>query len=267
MSDRPASAHPLDRDRFEEMVREVTPALYRFARGVVHDDATAHDLVQETFLRAWRARDGFRGEASLLTWLRRILHHAAVDRFRRLEREELTDTIDEVWADDAYTVDGDAVVERSLDRGELQDALVHLPYTYRSALVLHDVEGWTAAEIAEIDDIGLPLAKQRIRRGRMALVTQLDRSADRRAALDGVVLRCWDARALVSDYLDDELAAADRHALEAHLAACPTCPPLYSGLVGTCAALGALRDPDSVVPPALVTRVRERLARETPSST
>lgn len=267
MSDVPAPSLPLDRVRFEALVRELTPALSRFARGVVRDDATADDLVQEAFLRAWRARDGFRGDASPLTWLRRILHHAAVDRFRRLEREELVDAIDDVWADDAYTVDGDAVVERSLDRRELQDALVHLPYTYRSALVLHDVDGWTAAEIAEALDIGVPLAKQRIRRGRMALVTQLDRSAARRVALDGVVLRCWDARALVSDYLDDDLPAPDRQALEAHLAACPTCPPLYAGLVGTRAALGALRDPDSVVPPILVTRVRDRLAQEPPSST
>ncbi len=267
MTDRPASATALDDARFEALVRELTPALYRFARGVVRDDATADDLVQEAFLRAWRARATYRGDASPLTWLRRILHHAAVDRFRRTAREDLVDRIDEVWAADAYTVDGDAVLDRALDRDELRDALVHLPYTYRSALVLHDVEGWTAAEVAEVHEIGLPLAKQRIRRGRMALVTQLDRAADRRAALDGVVLRCWNARALVSDYLDDDLPTEHRRALESHLASCPTCPPLYAGLVGARTALGGLRDPDSVVPPALVTRVRDRIGDEPSSST
>lgn len=259
MNDRPAPAPALGRERFEELVRDLTPALLRFARTVVHDDATAQDLVQETFLRAWRHRAGYRGEAAPLTWLRRILHHAAVDRFRRLEREDLVDAVEQWWRDDRYTVDGESVAARALDREALRDALVHLPFTYRSALLLHDVEGWTAAEIAEIHDIAVPLAKQRIRRGRMALVSQLDRAPERRAALDGVIMRCWDARSLVGEYLDDELSAGRRRELEEHLAACPTCPPLYAGLVGATVALGGLRDPDTVVPPAFVARLRAAL--------
>jgi RNA polymerase sigma-70 factor (ECF subfamily) len=252
----------LDRDQFELLVPELAPVLLRFARSIVHDEATAEDLVQETFLRAWRARDRFRGESTALTWMRRILHHAAVDRFRRLAHEDLVDAAEASWRDDAYTVDGDAVVERALDRDALLDALVHLPFTYRSAVLLHDVEGWTAAEVAEVADIGLPLAKQRIRRGRMALVTQLAGGDERRAALDGVVLRCWNARSLVSEYLDGELEADQRAAVEAHLSTCPTCPPLYAALVGTQASLTGLRDPDSVVPPAVIARLRTRIDAE-----
>ena len=88
------------------------------------------------------------------------------------------------------------------------------------------------------------------------LVDALAQGRERRDALRGVPLRCWDARSKVSDYLDDGLPSSDRVLVEGHLEACPTCPPLYAGLVGTRAALGALRDADAVVPPALADRSR-----------
>jgi RNA polymerase sigma-70 factor (ECF subfamily) len=254
-----APGQVLDTDRFEQLVRDAAPPLLRFARSIVRDEATAEDLVQETFLRAWRSRDRYRGDAAPVTWLRRILHNAAIDRFRRAEREQLVDAVELQWRDDTYTVDSDLVADRASDRDALHDALIHLPFTYRAALVLHDVEGWTAADVADALGIGVPLAKQRIRRGRMALVSHLSRADDRRAALEGVRLRCWDARALVSDYLDDELPDDQRRALESHLGSCPTCPPLYTALVGTRAALGELRDADAVVPPDLVSRIQTRL--------
>ena len=105
----------------------------------------------------------------------------------------------------------------------------------------------------------MPAAKQRLRRGRMALVSELARNAERRVALDGVPLRCWDARRLVSDYLDGELATADAEGVEAHLATCPTCPPLYAGLVEARAGLSVLRDPDSVIDPRTAERLRRHL--------
>jgi len=183
------------------------------------------------------------------------MHNLAVDRARRA-REIPVEEVEEKWRDDAYTVDAETVALRTESREELQDALVRLPFIYRSAVLLHDVEGWTMDEVARELGIGLPAAKQRLRRGRMQLVTALAEGAERRKALAGVPLRCWDARARVSDYLDEELSDAERGPLEAHLETCPTCPPLYSCLVGVCEALGRLRDPDTVVPPGLAERVR-----------
>ena len=116
------------------------------------------------------------------------------------------------------------------------------------------------AQIAEVQGVGLPAAKQRLRRGRMMLVDALSQGLERRDALHGVPLRCWDARSRVSDYLDDGLVASDRMLVQRHLEACPTCPPLYAGLVGARAALGALRDTDSVVPVSLADRIKELLA-------
>ncbi|HSL65053.1 MAG TPA: sigma-70 family RNA polymerase sigma factor [Gaiellaceae bacterium] len=245
----------LGADAFEALAAAETPRLLRFARSLVRDASAAEDLVQETLARAWERRGTFRGESAPATWLHRILHNLAVDRARRHAREVVVADVEERWRDDAYTVDAAVVVERAQSREELEDALVRLPFSYRSAVVLHDAEGWTAAEIADRLGIGLPAAKQRLRRGRMLLVTALAAGVERREALEGVPMRCWDARALVSDYLDGGLGARRRARLERHLETCPTCPPLLASAVGVRAALGALRDPDAVVPPALAARL------------
>lgn len=244
------------------LVAEV-PNLLRYARTIVPDTQVAEDLVQETLLRALQRADTFRGEAGLATWLHRILHNLAVDRFRADREDATVDVEREVeakWHDDSYTVDAAVVVERGETREELEDALVRLPVIYRATVVLHDAEGLTVAEIAEIQGIGLPAAKQRLRRGRMMLVDALAQGRARRDALHGVPLRCWDARGKVSDYLDDELPGPDRVLVERHLEACPTCPPLYAGLVGVRAAMGTLRDADGVVPASLADRIQELLS-------
>jgi RNA polymerase sigma-70 factor, ECF subfamily len=241
------------------------PGLLRYARTMVRDPALAEDLVQETLLRALQRADSFRGDSSLSTWLHHMLHNLAVDRFRG-DREDATEDlerdVEEKWRDDSYTVDASTVVERAETRAELRDALVRLPVIYRTAVVLHDAEGMTVSEIADVQGIGLAAAKQRLRRGRMMLVSSLAHGPDRQEALRGVPLRCWDARSKISDYLDNELAASDRVLVEHHLESCPTCPPLYAGLVGTRRALGSLRDADTVVPTTLAERISELLTHE-----
>jgi RNA polymerase sigma-70 factor, ECF subfamily len=239
------------------IAREHGDDLYRFARHLTHDHALAEDLVHDTLLQAWDKRGQFRGDASLRTWLHRILHNMAVDRIRRHGREVVVEEVEDRWRDDAYTVDADAVIERAQLREELQDALVRVPEVMRTTVVLHDVEGWTVREIAELLDISLPAAKQRLRRGRMALVTALASGAERRGALAGVPLRCWDARRHVSDYLNGDLEPRTAEQVEAHLRTCPTCPPLYAALVGVHDQLGQLRDPNSVIPSAVIDRLRE----------
>ena len=131
----------LDAGRFEVLVRELAPSLYRFALSLVRDPHAAEDLVQETFVRAFEQRSRFRGESSEATWLRRILHNLAVDRARRSGREILVEEVEEKWRNDAYTVDSAVVVDRAEAREDLEDGLVRLPFIYRSAIVLHEWEG------------------------------------------------------------------------------------------------------------------------------
>jgi RNA polymerase sigma-70 factor, ECF subfamily len=242
------------------------PGLLRYAQSLTRDLNQAEDLVQETVTRALERADTFRGESSLRTWLHRVMYHLMVDRRRRDREVVVGDLADEdtravlhAWTEDDYTVDASVVVTRAETRAELEDALTRLPFIYRTAVVLHDAVGLTSPEVADVQQIGLPAAKQRLRRGRMLLVSALASGAERRERLKGVPMRCWDARARVSDYLDDELPLGERAELEHHLESCPTCPPLYAGLVGTRQALsGSWRDPDTVVPDRVLERLRPR---------
>ncbi|MEZ5225390.1 MAG: sigma-70 family RNA polymerase sigma factor [Acidimicrobiales bacterium] len=247
-----------------EELAEHLDTLYRYALGVTRDPELAADTVQDTLVRALERQDQYRGDAPLGHWLIRIAHHLIIDRGRRSQRERVVDEVDAEhaearWQLDDYTIDAALVAERAATRADLLDALVRLPYILRSAVVLHDVEGYRVADIAAIHEISLPAAKQRLRRGRMAMVTALASGPQRREATKGVPMRCWDARRHVSDYLDHDLEPATAAAIEAHLATCPTCPPLYAGLVGVHDELGQLRDPDSVIDPTLEHRLRTLL--------
>lgn len=172
------------------------------------------------------------------------------------------DAVEADWRDDSYSVEPERVLERAEFRDELEDALARLPVIYRVPVLLHDAMGWTVREIADAMDVGLPAAKQRLRRGRMLLVSALASDDSRRRVSLDQPIRCWQARRHVSAYLDDELDQSTRSAVEAHLARCPTCPPLYASLVGVRASLGGLRDPDSVVDGIVAERIRARLGSE-----
>lgn len=248
---------------FEALVAEHAHGLARFALALVRDPDRAEDLVQETFLRALERRDQLRDGAAAGAWLRRILHNLAVDRARRSAHELLVEDVEERWHADDWSVDAATVTANAESRAELEDALVHLPFGIRAVVLLHDVEGLTVQEIADALEIGLPAAKQRLRRGRMAMVTALAEGAERRQALAGVPLRCWDARRHVSDLMDGDADEVTTAMLRRHLETCPTCPPLYASLVGVRATMGRLRDPDSVVDPRLADRIAGALSRRT----
>jgi RNA polymerase sigma-70 factor, ECF subfamily len=251
------TGEPLEGRRLGDAIVAELPALSRTARVLVRDPVRAEDLVNDTVVRALEKASTFRGESSVRHWLRRIMHNLAIDQARR-PTELLVDEIEDRWRDDAYSVDAEAVVLRAETQDEVLDALVHIPYAYRATVILHDMEGLTTQEVADVMDVGLPAAKQRLRRGRMALVSALAAGHERRVALDGVPLRCWDARAQVSDYLDGELDDTTKRDVERHLESCPTCPPLYAALVGVTAVVAGLRDGDNVLNPAIAERIREQ---------
>ena len=236
--------------------------VYRYALSSTGNPDLAADICQDTFLKALERKNQYRGEAPLHHWLIRIAHNLIIDRGRRSSREVVVDNIESEWKKDEYTVEADEVLEAAATREALLDALVRLPFIYRSAVILHDIEGLKVAEIAAIAEIGLPAAKQRLRRGRMAMVSALDEANRRRRAMEGVPMRCWDARKFVSEYINRSLDQKTANMVEAHLRKCPTCPPLYASLVGVQGELGRLRDDDNVVAPKLAERIRSVLSTD-----
>jgi RNA polymerase sigma-70 factor, ECF subfamily len=255
-----AAAH--DDALFAERLDTELPRLVGLATRLLSDRDQAEDCAQETIFGAWRRRDQLRDPKALPAWLRRSLVNRIIDRSRRHHEELSVDEVESEWQDDAWSVQPELVLERAEVHDQLQDALARLPVIYRLPVVLHDALGWTAAEIAGSMEIGLPAAKQRLRRGRMMLVTALAADDARRRASLEQPMRCWQARRRISAYLDDELEPKDRGEVERHLVNCPTCPPLYASMVGIRATMGGLRDPDAVVDEEMARRIRERLRAE-----
>jgi RNA polymerase sigma-70 factor (ECF subfamily) len=249
-------------DAFAARLADELPRLVRLATRLLSDADAAEDCAQETIIGAWRRREQLRDPSALPAWLRRSLVNRIIDRSRRHHEELDIDAVEADWRDDSYTVMPERVLERAELRDELEDGLARLPVIYRLPVVLHDALGWTGAEIAAAMEIGLPATKQRLRRGRMMLVSALAEDDARRHASLAQPMHCWRARRHVSAYLDGELDAATRTTVERHLESCPTCPPLYASLVGVRASLGGVRDPDTVVEEQIAGRIRGRLALE-----
>ena len=155
-------------------------SLYRTALRLTRDAADAEDLVQDTYLKAFRAADTFKRGTNLRAWLFTILHNTARNRVRDRAR----DTVD---------VDSE-VVERAADGGslgasqfetpetllirealapELQQAIDDLPDAFREAVWLRDVEEFTYAEIAEMLSVPMGTVMSRISRGRQLLFQRL----------------------------------------------------------------------------------------------
>ena len=246
-------------DAFASALMAELPRLVHLAARLVRDPDQAQDCAQETIVGAWRRRDQLRDGQAMSAWLRRSLVNRIIDR-SRAHRDELDiDAVEADWHDNDFSVVPERVLERAEMRDELEDALARLPVVYRVAVVLHDALGWTAAEIATATAAGLPATKQRLRRGRMMLVSALAADDERRLASEAQPLRCWRARRHISGYLDGELDDATKTAVEEHLEGCPTCPPLYASLVGIRTTLGGLRDPDSVVETEIAGRIRSQV--------
>jgi RNA polymerase sigma-70 factor (ECF subfamily) len=174
-----------DRRDPAEFEREAMPfleSLYNTAYRLARNTEDAEDLVQETYLRAYRSFDKFTPGTNLKAWLFRILKNAFINEYRKRRaapREEDFAGIEEAFES---RVDTDRVASipnpeeealaRSLDQG-VQGALDALPPDYRMAIVLADLEGFSYKEIAEILEIPIGTVMSRLYRGRKLLEQQL----------------------------------------------------------------------------------------------
>ncbi len=165
-----------DHDAYALLVARHAPRLPGLARRLLVSTEDAEDAVQDAFLRAHRALGGFRGEATFGTWLYRIALNVCRDavalQMRQEERRLVWET-EARFLDARYTVDAEQVVAAAEEREALEAALVSIPLLYREAVLLHDMEGFTMAEVAALTHVPLPTAKSRLRRGRMLLVDRL----------------------------------------------------------------------------------------------
>ena len=177
------------KERFEREALPLLPGLYGAALRLTRNPADAEDLVQETFLRAYRGFAGFSEGTNLKAWLYRILTNSFINTYRKKQREPITvegpDDVDEWYLFDrlgSRAVEGsveDEVLDRLPDE-DVKRALEDLPEGFRMAVLLADVEGFSYKEIAEILDIPIGTVMSRLHRGRRALEKALYDTAKER---------------------------------------------------------------------------------------
>ncbi len=163
---------------FEDVAQELSDPLRRYLERLVGNRATADDLVQETLMKIARALPEFEGRSSVKTWAFTIATRLATDHFRRPHSRAKMVEID---ASEPVLV-GDVAIDQRIVIDEMnscvREVIESLPEDYRMALVLHDLEGQTAAQTAEIVGCSLATAKIRIHRARLRLKEALNRQCD-----------------------------------------------------------------------------------------
>lgn len=157
-----------DLDALERIYRAYEGTVYTLARRICRSPEDAEDVLQETFFEVCRSIGGFRGAGpgSLTAWIKRV---AASKAFMGLRREKYRAT-EELFED------GDAVARRPLDVGlrmDLESALSRLPDRSRAVVWLHDVEGYTHEDIAELMGMTVSFSKSQLARAHARLQSWL----------------------------------------------------------------------------------------------
>ncbi len=176
-----AAAQAGQQHAYAEIVERYSGTIYNLALRLMNDPQEAEDVLQETFISAFRALNRFEGRSQLGTWLYRIAYNAAMMRLRK--RRVPIESLDETWE----TADGEFVPRQLVDwttvpdrmllgselRAVLDAALATLPGSLRSVFVLRDIEGLSTAETAEALGLTETNTKVRLHRARLALRERL----------------------------------------------------------------------------------------------
>lgn len=153
--------------------------IQRYVRGMVRDQAEAEDLTQETFLRAYRQLGSLREPAAVSTWLYRIATHVCYDRFRQVSKHPPGDPpSEEPRFDEPVAPRLDKLLEQAEMSTCVQQFIGGLPDAYRRVLLLHDLHGLTAQEIARLCGSSIEAVKIRLHRARRRLEAALAEGCD-----------------------------------------------------------------------------------------
>jgi RNA polymerase sigma-70 factor (ECF subfamily) len=174
------SAPMADRAGFQAQAMQYAPQLYSAALRMTRRPADAEDLVQETFLKAYRSFGTFEEGSNLRAWLYRILTNTYINMYRAKQRRPQESDLGDV--EDLYlyrrigSIEAAAASRSAEDQlfdlftdDEVKDALESLPENFRLPVLLADVQGFSYKEIAEMLDIPIGTVMSRLHRGRKAM--------------------------------------------------------------------------------------------------
>ena len=250
-----------DQEALEALLEQHEPRVYRFARRLCRHHEDAEDVLQESLLAAARGLKGFRGAASLDTWLFTIARSHCIKKRRRSRFAPAEVSLD-VGAPDAALEPPDPAPgpEETLHarrlEAALEEAISGLDRKYREVFVLRDVEGLTAPEVATVTGLSIAAIKSRLHRARTRVREELaplllPRGDEPTGAADRP---CPDVVRLFSRYLEGDISPRTCARMEKHLAACPRCRASCDGLREVLQRCRSAPSPE--VPPALQEKVR-----------
>lgn len=222
-----------DTQALETLLKAVQPQIYRFSMKMCRHTEDAEDVLQDSMMTLARTFRDFRGASALSTWLFSVARSFCIKKRRKSKFapkvEESLDGLDSVAADTLASNEPTPhdQAENKEVWEQLQEAISSLEPAYREVLVLRDVEGLKAKEVAEIVGISTAAVKSRLHRSRKLLRELLSDRPYKQA------VGCPDIRAIFSQHLEGELSTDMCATMEAHVKACPHCANECDGLKET----------------------------------
>ena len=187
------------RENFTNDAMQYAPQLFTTALRMTRNKADAEDLVQETFLKGWRAFDSYQQGTNLRAWLFRIMTNTFINKYNSQQRRPQETELDEVEELFLFRRMGafdqskmsqsaeDQMLELFTD-DEVKNAIEELPETFRIPVLLSDVEGFSYKEIAEMLEVPIGTVMSRLHRGRKAMQKMLYEYAKERGLVDESLL-------------------------------------------------------------------------------
>lgn len=165
---------------FEEEFLPHIDALYNFAYHLTYDEDDANDLVQETYLKAYRFADSYMEGTNAKAWLFKILKNAFINEYRKKSKQPTKVDYEDIVSHHDSDTDryvGSVDLREEIFQGMLGDevtsAINSLPVDFRTVILLCDIEGFTYEEIAKIIDIPIGTVRSRLHRARQMLKEKL----------------------------------------------------------------------------------------------
>jgi RNA polymerase sigma-70 factor (ECF subfamily) len=259
-----AAARAGDRQALEALLERHEAQVYRFGMKMCGDPEDAKDVLQDTLLAMARGVRDFRGASSISTWLYTIARRFCIKKRRRSafapEEERSLDAGAPAeatqLADPAHSPD-DALAGKQVERA-LERAIDDLEPMYREVLLLRDVEGLTAAEVAEVLGVTTQAVKSRLHRARLSVRARVAPLLGIETELPANAGACPDVLTMFSRHIEDEISADLCAQMERHLEGCARCRGACDTLKRTLALCRTAGRADAV-PAAVQTSVRSAL--------
>lgn len=187
------------KEDFVEDAMEFAPQLFSTAMRMTRNRADAEDLVQETFMKAWRSYESYQEGTNLRAWLFRIMTNSFINRYNAAKRRPVVTELDDVEELYLYRRIGavdqsrinpsaeDQMMEMFTD-SEVKTALEELPEAFRLPVLLSDVDGFSYKEISEMLDVPIGTVMSRLHRGRKAMHKLLYQFAKERGLINEALL-------------------------------------------------------------------------------